>query len=256
MGYFIDIQGTLIDDVNKAAITGAIDFIDTLNSAKIPYVLVTNNSKTDSDQFFNYLKSVGFNCNYENYIDPLMVLQELLPAQPVAAYGDEKFLQLLVHKGYELEYENPSAVLVGMKKDFAATEYAQMIRLLQGGAKLVGMHASTVYAKDGLSYPGLGAILQMLSYATNCSYDVVGKPSELFYEKALKKIGYEDFGDVMMISDDLVGDLVGAKEIGCKTSLVLSGKIKDPTQLLQGLKESQKPDRIEKNIGKLIDDIR
>lgn len=29
--YFIDVQGTLIDDINKDPINGAIEFIDTLN---------------------------------------------------------------------------------------------------------------------------------------------------------------------------------------------------------------------------------
>ena len=248
MGYFIDIQGTLIDDANKQPIEGALEFVNSLNK---PYMLVTNNTKTPSLEFLHYLQSLGFNCALENYIDPLMVLHEVLPPQKVAAYGDAKFLQLLVDEGYTLDYETPNAVLIGMKKDFSADEYAQMIELILNGARLVGMHATTIYAKDGKKYPGIGAILSMLHYATNCEYEVVGKPSELFYRMALQKLGLNDFKSIEMISDDLVGDLVGIKNLGAKATLVLSGKIKDATTLVQSLSKEQRPDDIIQNIGKM-----
>lgn len=252
MGYFIDIQGTLIDDIEKKPIKGALEFIESLNKSKTPYVLVTNNTKTPSREFFEYIKSLGFNINFENYIDPIMVLNEVLPAQKVAAYGDEKFIKLLEKNGYSIDFENPNAVLIGMKKDFMPNEYAQMIELILKGAKLVGMHATTIYAKEGKKYPGIGAILQMLAYATSCDYKVVGKPSKLFYEKAMHKLGFGSFSDIEMISDDLVGDLVGIKKLGAKTTLVLSGKIKDAAPILDTLDRNLQPQRVEKNIGMLL----
>jgi NagD protein len=251
VGYFIDVQGTLIDDIDRKPIEGAIAFIEHLNRAKIPYVLVTNNTKNASKAFFDYLQSLGFAIGFENYIDPLMVLDEIFPPQSVAPYGDENFIKLLAENGYAIDFNAPNAVLVGMKKDFTADEYAQMIELILNGAKLIGMHATTVYAKEGKKYPGIGAIMQMLAYATNCNYEVVGKPSKLFYEKALAKIGYDSFANVTMISDDLVGDLVGIKKLGAKTALVLSGKLKSADTILTTLEKSLHPDWIEKNIGKL-----
>jgi len=248
VGYFIDIQGTLIDDLDRKPIDGALEFINNLDK---PYILVTNNTKVPSSELLNYLRFLGFKCDESNYIDPLMVLHEVLPPQRVAAYGDEKFLNLLESDGYRIDFKNPNAVLIGMKKDFSADEYAQMIELILKGAELVGMHATTIYAKDGKKYPGIGAILNMLSYATNCKYRVVGKPSELFYTKALQKLGCAKFSEVEMISDDLVGDLVGIKKLGAKTTLVLSGKIKDATALIESLKPSQRPDRVIEHIGKM-----
>lgn len=251
MGYFIDIQGTLIDDVEKKPIDGALEFINSLNSSNTPYILVTNNTKTPSKELYEYLKKIGFAIEFKNYIDPLMVLDEIAPAQKVAAYGDPKFLNLLQQNGYVLDYEKPNAVLIGMKKDFMPQEYAQMIELISSGAKLIGMHATTIYAKDGRKYPGIGAILKMLSYATNCEYEVVGKPSKLFYSKALEKLGLNDFSQIQMISDDLVGDLVGVQKLGAQTTLVLSGKLQDPNPILKGLDPKLHPHKIEKNIGKL-----
>ena len=44
MKYFIDVQGTLIDD-DKKPISGALEFIDSLNEKSIEYIVVTNNTK-------------------------------------------------------------------------------------------------------------------------------------------------------------------------------------------------------------------
>ncbi|MGM0624072.1 MAG: HAD-IIA family hydrolase [Campylobacterota bacterium] len=248
LAYFIDIQGTLIDDVDKKPIRGSVEFINALQS---PFILVTNNTKTPSKEFFHYIKGLGYNIDEQNYIDPLMVLQEVLPPQKVAAYGDPKFLEILTQSGYELDYIAPRAVLVGMKKDFMPHEYAQMIELILNGAKLVGMHATTIYAKEGRKYPGIGAIMAMLAYATNCEYEIVGKPSKTFYQKALQKVGADSFASVQMISDDLVGDLVGIKRLGAKTTLVQSGKIKDASKIIASLDAADRPDFVYQDIGKM-----
>ena len=53
-----------------------------------------------------------------------------------------------------------------------------------------------------------------------------------------------------MISDDLVGDLTGAKALGMKTSLVLSGKIASVEEV-KSIVESG-ADRVAKRIGDLL----
>jgi len=55
--YLIDVQGTLIDDKNKQPISGAIEFIEKL---KEPFVVVTNNTKKQSIEFYNFLLDLGF----------------------------------------------------------------------------------------------------------------------------------------------------------------------------------------------------
>jgi NagD protein len=68
--YFIDVQGTLIKDSDKTPIDGSLEFIKTLNQKKIPYLLITNNTKQSSQDFFNFLVSSGFEIEKHNYIDP------------------------------------------------------------------------------------------------------------------------------------------------------------------------------------------
>jgi len=225
----IDVQGTLIDDRDKRPIPGSVEALEALRRSGAPFVLVTNNTKHDSAEFRDFLRDLGFRFDDGQYLDPLMVLGTVVPPSPVAAYGSENFLKVLQKRGYTLDFEDPAAVLVAIKPDFTNDEYARMIELVLGGAKLVGMHETSIYAKNGRRYPGVGAILKMVAFATGRGYEVVGKPSVPFYEEALRKLraqGLEGgFGAVEIVSDDLIGDLAGAKRLGMTTALVLSGKI-------------------------------
>ena len=241
--YLIDVQGTLIDDKNKKPISGALEFINTL---KEPFVVVTNNTKKPSLEFYGFLKNLGFNIPKTSYLDPIMVLKNSLHVNRVCCFGSAEFIEIVESLGYENTSKNPEAILVTSSKDFASKDFASMIEMVMSGAKLIGMHATSTYAKDGRRYAGVGAIMKMVSYATGSSYEVIGKPSLLFYEEALKLLHVESFENIEMISDDAVGDLVGIKELGAKTTLVLSGKCKTKEEALH-VKSSI--DKIVPNIG-------
>ena len=132
-----------------------------------------------------------------------------------------------------------------------------MIDFLLNGAKLIGMHAITLYAKDGKRYPGSGAILEMLKAAAIVDYEIVGKPSLTFYRHAKEMLEATisqkiDFSDITMISDDVQGDLSGAKELGMKTIFVLSGKYHDADEIIPHLKPELRPDLIFKDMAEVL----
>ena len=257
--YFIDVQGTLISDEDKSPIRGSIEFIEYLNANEIPYMVITNNTKRSSADFHAYLNSIGFDFSFERYLDPLMILESRIEKEAVAAYGAPKFLETLEGMGYLLDYKNPKSVLIAIKEDFTADEYAQMIDFLLSGAKLVGMHETSLYAKNEKRYPGVGAILKMLEFATSCSYEVVGKPSKNFYEEALRRLKEQDasaaFEKLTIISDDVTGDLGGAKELGMQTLFVTSGKYRSAEEIIPSLEEEKKPDLIKADMQAVLQSI-
>ena len=257
--YFIDVQGTLISDSDKTPIRGAVEFIGHLNASKTPYMIITNNTKKASKDFYNYLQSIGFDFSFEHYLDPLMLLDGRVEKGSVAAYGAQEFLDTLVSMGYTLNYENPQTVLVAIKEDFSADEYAQMIDFLLAGSSLVGMHETSIYAKNNKRYPGVGAILKLLEFATSVKYDVVGKPSVAFYNEALQRLNQQDkefhFNDIEIISDDVKGDLGGAKELGMKTLFVTSGKYKSAQEIVPFLEERLKPDLVFADMQEILETI-
>lgn len=228
---FIDVQGTLISDSDKSPIKGACELIDFLNSQNIPYVVITNNTKFKSNEFLAELRSKRLLIKDGAYIDPFCVLGSILPPCKIAAFGADKFKQTMRNLGYELDENSAKAVVIASGDDFKFDEFANMIRLVQEKAALIAMSETSIYKKNERSYPGVGAMAQMIKYATGSGYKVVGKPSAEFYKAALALLKLQKsgakFSDVTIISDDAKGDLVGAKELGMKTALVLSGKVKN-----------------------------
>jgi len=239
-GYFIDIQGTLIDDKDFLPLPGAKEFTKYLKQNNIPFILLTNNTKRESKEFINYLKDLGF--EFDNYLDPLMVLDEVIEGK-IAPYGNEKFVNIL-SKNYEIDYKNPKNVVLGIKL-YSNDEFAKIIESLLRGANLIGMHKTSLYNKGDKRYPGLGAILEMLKYATGKDYEIVGKPSIRFFKKASEVLGL-NFDKITIISDDLYGDILPAMDLGIKGVLVLSGKIKNEKEI------SKKPDEIYTNVGECL----
>ncbi|MDQ7067125.1 MAG: HAD hydrolase-like protein [Sulfurimonas sp.] len=134
-----------------------------------------------------------------------------------------------------------------------------MIDFLLDGASLVGMHETSIYAKNNKRYPGVGAILKLLEFATSSSYSVVGKPSLAFYDEALARLKMQNsdarYESITMISDDVKGDLGGAKELGMKTIFVTSGKYKSAQEIVPLLEEKLKPDLVYKNMQEIMEKI-
>ncbi|MDD5716367.1 MAG: HAD-IIA family hydrolase [Sulfuricurvum sp.] len=258
--YFVDVQGTLIEDNTKLPTRGAVAFIDYLNTQRIPYMVITNSTKYPSHEFLTYLNSIGLNIPREHYLDPLMILEShMAKTEKIAAYGSEAFLNVLRSMGYNLDYTSPDIVLVAIKENFLSDEYAQMIEFLLGGARLIGMHETTLYAKNQKRYPGVGAILKMLEFATSVSYTVVGKPSIPFFEEALQKLREQkkgvNYDDITIISDDVKGDLVGAQSLGMKGIFVLSGKYRHADEIIPSLKPSERPAAIFADMQEILESL-
>ncbi|EHD2721385.1 HAD-IIA family hydrolase [Campylobacter coli] len=245
--FFLDVQGTLISDADKSLIYGAKELIDFLNTKNIPYVVITNNTK--KIDFLEKLRQKGLAIKEGAYIDPFSVLGYILRPCKVAAFGAEEFIQSLEKLGFEMDFENPMAVLVASYDDFKFQDFALMMEYAKEGVQFIAMHESSIYKKEGRLYPGVGSIMAMLQNAIDFKYQVVGKPSTAFYKEALRLLrNYNknaDFEDIKIISDDLKGDLVQAKELGMKTLLVLSGKISDTKGLDTGMVDKIYPSVLE-----------
>lgn len=245
--FFLDVQGTLISDADKSLIYGAKELIDFLNTKNIPYVVITNNTK--KIDFLERLRQKGLAIKEDAYIDPFSVLGYILRPCKVAAFGAEEFIQSLEKLEFEMDFENPMAVLVASYDDFKFQDFALMMEYAKEGVQFIAMHESSIYKKEGRLYPGVGSIMAMLQNAIDFKYQVVGKPSTAFYKEALRLLrNYNknaDFEDIKIISDDLKGDLVQAKELGMKTLLVLSGKISDTKGLDTGMVDKIYPSVLE-----------
>ena len=246
--YFIDVLGTLINEGDKNTIYGSKSLIRYFNKHNIPYVVISNNTKLKSEDALNNLREKGLEIRYDAYLDPFCVLGDVCLKGAVAMFGSDAFISVMKNMGYTQDFIKPKAVIIASYDNFSFEDFAKIIELVNNGAELIAMHEASTYKKNGKVYPGIGSIIKMLENSTNKVAKILGKPSRLFYEaaytKAIKQSGnaaflertalmdtgrsahelYIDFSEIDIISDDAKGDLQGAKELGMKTILVLSGK--------------------------------
>lgn len=253
--YLIDVQGTLIDDHGFRPIPGAVEFISALNDRKVPYVLITNNTKCPSREFFVHLIEQGFPVTFDRYLDPFMNLEATVPEKKVFVLGTDAFKAILEGMGYELTDETPEAVIIGLKTDVTGEELADAAERLLAGARLVGMHQTTLIHRNGKRYLGVGAIVKALEYASGKEAVFVGKPALAFFERGREILGAESFEAITIVSDDVKGDLLVPKELGMKTLFVLSGKYKTQDEVLPTIDPSLRPDRVLGSVAEITPDL-
>ena len=131
---------------------------------------------------------------------------------------------------------------------YVAPDLIDMRRLEEAGAAAIMPLGAPIGTNKGLMTKEM---IKILIEEANLPIIVdagIGKPSHAFYEEALRFLEVESFDKIEMISDDAVGDLVGIKKLGAKTTLVLSGKCKNENEVLH-VKDSL--DRVVTSIGHL-----
>ncbi len=116
------------------------------------------------------------------------------------------------------------AVIVGTPINVYATEDRARLalQLLRKNAALIGICADRVYPSPrGLEF-GSGAFCAMLAFATQTTPVFCGKPNAIFFHELCTRL-HVDAKSCLLIGDNIEADIIGAKAVGMKTALVLTG---------------------------------
>ena len=157
---------------------------------------------------------------------------------------------------FEITREKPHAVVVGDLDEAWNFEILNTaFNQLMNGAELVAFSADRYWQKaDGLVLD-CGPFLKALEYASGRTAVICGKPSREFYHAALSSLGQwalEDPSSVLMVGDDIWGDIQGAQDAGLKACLVRTGKYREEVFSRSGVR----PDRIIGDIRAIGDAIK
>jgi ribonucleotide monophosphatase NagD (HAD superfamily) len=122
------------------------------------------------------------------------------------------------------------------------------LQLLRRGTLLVGVCNDRVYPSPrGLEF-GSGALSAMLAYASGAAPVFCGKARVDLLPHALPAAG-RSAGQCLLIGDNLEADIAGAKAMGMKTILTLTG-VTRRRDVMQVSNEMQ-PDAVIENLGEL-----
>ena len=98
----------------------------------------------------------------------------------------------------------------------------------------------------------LGAYTTALEFATDIQSLIIGKPSPEYFGAALQSFAGQFTADqVVMIGDDIMGDVKGSQDMGMRGVLVKTGKFRPIDQNHPTIR----PDAIVANLSEAIEQI-
>ena len=224
-GLLIDLDGTLYTD--NGPIPGALEALNLLDEAGIPYRYVTNTTRKPRREVVSRLRDLGFQAREELVFTPATAANALLRRKRCHTLIAKALLRDLPE--IVPEDEAPEYVLVGdLGRGFDYTRLNVAFRCLLDGAGLVALQKNRFWQEaDGLSLD-VGPFVAALEYASGKTALVVGKPKPAFFEAVLRDLGREA-REVAMVGDDAESDVAGAQKAGLRGIQVRTGKYRPGT---------------------------
>lgn len=231
---------------------GAADTLAWVREAGIPHLFLTNTSSRPRTAVVERLARMGMDVTAEQILTPPVAAVEWARREGreplalfVAAATRGEFAGL-----EQLAEDRPggaAAVVVGDLGDgwdFATLNRAFRL-LMDGDTALVALGMTRYWqAGDGLRLD-VGPMVAALSYATGREPVVLGKPARGFFDAAVGRLGVAR-DQVLMVGDDIIGDVQGAQRAGLRGALVRTGKCRPAD-----LEGEVVPDLVLDDIGRL-----
>ena len=223
----IDMDGVLWR--GNEPMQGLESFFSWLHQRRIGFALVTNNASRTSLQYVQRLADYGIEVAADQVITSAQATADYLSERSkrgtsVYVIGEDGLRQALADAGFHLAAaeSEPRYVVVGWDRHLTFDKLAQASLHIRAGATFVATNADRTWPSERGLLPGAGAILAAVQTATDVEPIVIGKPSPLMLELAMRRIGGSP-RTTAMIGDRLETDILGGKNAGLSTILMLSG---------------------------------
>jgi phospholysine phosphohistidine inorganic pyrophosphate phosphatase len=246
----LDLDGTLYTDTG--AIPGAVAALAALRRRGVPFRYVTNTTRRSRRRLAERLTGYGFAVEPGEIITAVMSGVALLEAwgtRRVAAYVAAETLEDFA--AFDLRSDAPEAVVIGDMGeawDFATLDRA--FHQVMSGAALLALQRDRYWLKGDALALDAGPFVAALEYATGRTATLCGKPSAAFYRTAVASLPAPHGApsrEVVMVGDDLWGDVEGAQQAGLAAWMVRTGKFRDDVLAASGIT----PDRILGSVAEL-----
>ena len=197
----------------------------------VPFRLITNTTTHSCADLADTLRGAGFDVQPDEVITAVVATAEhLRDTHPAAAVfvltdgdpsGDMTGVRLV-----DRPEDADVVVLGGACDDYTYDAMNRVFRRVMDGAALVAMHRNRYWKTSRGLELDTGAYVAALEEATGVTAVACGKPSGAFFRAALALIGVPA-ARALMVGDDIVSDVEGARAAGMRAALVQTGKYRD-----------------------------
>jgi HAD superfamily hydrolase (TIGR01450 family) len=227
-GFLIDLDGTVW--VGDEMVAGAAAAVGRLQDRGKALVFVTNDSRAGTAELAERLRAGGIEAEPERVVTAARVTAGL--ASEACSEGGRAFVigaaalrAEVAAAGLELLDGEAGAgadvVIVALHTGFDYAELRIATAALRGGAALFGTNREPALPMPCGPWPGTGAILAAVEYASGRTATIGGKPERHLFERARALM--PGAKRVAVVGDSLRSDVAGAVAVGLEPILVLSG---------------------------------
>lgn len=209
-------QSTLIE--------GSVEAIDKLRKAGIPFRFCSNTSTKPSSEVIKSLRSFGFDVKDDEVFTPIPALKKFLKVNNYRPFLllDPNTDSLFT----EFDQTNPNCVVLGdAKHRFSYENLNKAFQILTSNpdSVLVTLGTGKYYKETEGTMLDCGTFAKALEFASDKTAVIIGKPSKDYFLTALESMQIKP-EEVVMIGDDIVGDVQGAQRAGLTGIQVRTGK--------------------------------
>lgn len=223
-GFICDMDGVIYH--GNRLLPGVPAFFDWLRAENKNYLFLTNSSQYTPKELQQKLHRLGLTVDAAHFYTSALATAKFLDSQApgCSAYvmGGHGLQNALYDVGITYNDVDPDYVVVGEASGYNLDMMTKAIRLVNGGAKLIGTNYDLTGPTEYGIAPACRALLAPIELATGRNAYYVGKPNPLMMRTGLKLLGVHS-ADAAIIGDRMDTDIVAGIESGLDTVLVLSG---------------------------------
>lgn len=203
------------------------EFFAFLRERSILFMLVTNNATRTPDERSKQLAGMGAEVSPSEILvsgraAALFLRRDYPAGTRVHVFGMAALRQALEEEGFILADEEVEIVVASVDHQVSFEKIKRAVRLLRSGARLIATNLDPNIPSEEGFLPGTGAMVAMLSAASETRPTGVGKPEPIMYELAMAQMGASP-ETTAVVGDRVATDIVGGKRAGLTTICVLTG---------------------------------
>lgn len=214
--------------VGEEPTPGAGEAVAELRAAGKHVAFLTNDGRRSPEEYVRKLWSLGVQASLEEVVTVGAAIQYLLAGRESAtAYviGSPAIFRHVAEAGHKIvngtdRAPQANVVVVAGHDEFDYWELKDATQALLAGADLIAANRDRTFPREDGLWPGTGAIVAALEYATGARAHAVGKPEPQIFRAAIDRL---DEGRVLVVGDRLDADLAGAAAAGLDGAIVLTG---------------------------------
>jgi 4-nitrophenyl phosphatase len=254
-GIFFDLDGCIYR--GRTPIPGVGDTIAYLKSKGLKIIYLTNNASRSQKEYVEHFKSMGLDAAESEFYTSGMATVEYMykkygSGHKVYVVGGSALKSLFKERGFiivdEEHAKEADFVVSCFDPEFNFKRLEAACYAIQYGARFIATNLDMVLPVEDGYRPGAGAMAAAISAATKVKPFLIGKPSKIIVEMALKYSGLKR-DEALIVGDKVETDIIAAKRARMKSALVLTGVTK--AEDLKSIPEKYYPDIVLESVNDL-----